>query len=106
MRSRAGVNLMTTTSLQRDTSIPCLPGWPLFGNVFALRKKRLELLERISHEFGDIGAFHFGPSLVPVLNTPELVRQVLIDQSASFEKTATVRALGAPILGDSVFLSE
>ncbi|GHO49645.1 cytochrome P450 [Ktedonospora formicarum] len=88
------------------TPIPCLPGLPLFGNVFALRNKRLELLQRISHEFGDIGAFHFGPSLVPVLNSPEFIRQVLVDQSTVFEKTATVRALGTPVLGNSVFLSE
>jgi cytochrome P450 len=78
----------------------------LLGNVFALRSERLELLQRISHTFGDIGGFHFGPSLVPLLNSPELVRQVLVDQSAAFEKTATVRALGTPVLGNSIFLSE
>jgi len=93
-------------SSQIHAPIPSLPGLPLFGNVFALRNKRLELLERISQTFGDIGALHFGPSLVPLLNAPELVRQVLVDQSAAFEKTATVRSLGTPILGNSVFLSE
>ncbi len=34
------------------------------------------------------------------------MRQVLVDQSAAFEKTATVRALATPVLGNSVFLSE
>jgi len=79
---------------------------PLLGNVFALRNERLELLLRISREFGDIGAFHFGPRLVPLLNAPDLVRSVLLDQSAAFEKTATVRALASPILGNGIFLSE
>jgi cytochrome P450 len=97
---------VTTTSSQIYAPIPGLPGLPLLGNVLALRKKRLELLLHISHTFGDIGAFHFGPKLVPVLNSPELVRQVLVDQSAAFEKTATVRALATPVLGNSVFLSE
>jgi cytochrome P450 len=97
---------VTTTSSQIYAPIPSLPGLPLLGNVLALRKKRLELLLHISHTFGDIGAFHFGPKLVPVLNSPELVRQVLVDQSAAFEKTATVRALATPVLGNSVFLSE
>lgn len=97
---------MTTMSSHRDTPIPCLPSVPLLGNVLALRNKRLALLQRISHEFGDIGAFHFGPRIVPVLNSPELIRQALVEQEANFEKTATVRALGTPILGNGVFFSE
>jgi cytochrome P450 len=76
------------------------------GNVFALRNKRLELLLRISREFGDIGAFHFGPHMVPLINSPDLVRCVLVDQSAMFEKTVTVRTLATPVLGNGVFLSE
>lgn len=97
---------MTTMLSQIHVSIPSLPGLPLFGNTFALRNQRLELLQQISQQFGDIGAFHFGPRLVPLINSPELVRQVLIDQGTTFEKTATVRALGTPVLGNSVFLSE
>jgi cytochrome P450 len=88
------------------TPIPCLPHVPFLGNIFALRNKRLELLLRISQQFGDIGAFHFGPRIVPVLNSPEFIRQVLVDQGSTFEKTATVRALGTPVLGNGVFLSE
>lgn len=97
---------MTLPSSHRHTPIPCLPSLPLLGNVLALREERLGLLLRISQQFGDIGAFHFGPRMVPVLNSPEFVRQVLVDQAASFEKTATVRALATPLLGKSVFLSE
>ncbi|GHO96581.1 hypothetical protein KSF_066290 [Reticulibacter mediterranei] len=41
-----------------------------------------------------------------MLNMPELVRQVLVDQSTAFEKTAAVHALGALIHGNGVFLSE
>jgi cytochrome P450 len=97
---------VTTMSSYRDTPIPCLPALPLLGNVLALRNERLALLQRISHEFGDIGAFHFGPRMVPVLNSPELIRQALVEQEANFEKTATVRALGTPVLGNGVFFSE
>jgi cytochrome P450 len=97
---------MTTTASRTHTPIPSLPGLPLLGNVFALRNDRLELLLRISHEFGDIGAFHFGPRMVPLINSPDLVRCVLVDQSAMFEKTATVRKLATPVLGNGVFLSE
>jgi len=79
---------------------------PLLGNVLELRSQRLALLERVSREFGDIGAFHFGPRKVPLLNSPELVREALVNQSAMFEKTATVRLLATPVLGKSVFLSE
>src|SRR5579859_6039821 len=87
-------------------SIPCLPGPPLLGNVFALRYRRLELLTHISQRFGDIGAFHFGPRVVPLLNSPELVRAALVEQHMLFEKTATVRALGRPVIGNGIFLSE
>jgi cytochrome P450 len=90
-------------SLLRCSALPSLP---LAGNVFALRKERLALLSRISHEFGDIGAFHFGPRLVPLLNSPELIRTMLVDQDAHFEKTATIRALAEPVLGNGLFLSE
>lgn len=86
--------------------IPSLPAWPLLGNVLALRTQRLALLQRVSREFGDIGAFRFGTRLVPLLNSPELVREVLVEQGAFFEKTATVRALAEPVLGNGVFLSE
>jgi cytochrome P450 len=87
-------------------AIPSLPAWPLLGNLFALRSHRLELLLRISEKFGDLGAFHFGPRLVPVLNSPALISLALVSQSAAFEKTPTVRRLGQPILGEGVFLSE
>jgi len=86
--------------------IPSLPAWPVLGNVLALRRARLALLERVSREFGDIGAFHFGMRLVPLLNSPELVREALVEQGTLFEKTATVRALAEPVLGRGVFLSE
>ena len=91
---------------QLHTPIPSLPGLPLLGNVFALRNNRLELLLRISREFGDIGAFHFGTRLAVLINSPDLVRGVLVDQSALFEKTETVRKLATPVLGNGVFLSE
>ena len=78
----------------------------MLGNVFALRNDRLKLLLRISRKFGDIGAFHFGPRLVPLINSPDLVRCVLVDQSAMFQKTATIRKLASPVLGNGVFLSE
>jgi cytochrome P450 len=97
---------MTTLSSRTYTPIPSLPGLPLLGNVFALRSQRLELLSRISRKFGDIGAFHFGPYMVPLINSPDLVRGVLVDQSAMFEKTTTVRTLATPVLGNGVFLSE
>ncbi len=96
---------MTTVS-QVHAPIPSLSALPLIGNIFALRSRRLELLLDISQQFGDIGAFHFGPRLVPLVNSPEFVRQVLVDQHAAFEKTATVRTLGTPVLGNGVFLSE
>lgn len=91
---------------QARLPIPSLPAWPLLGNVLALRGARLALLERVSREFGDIGAFHFGTRLVPLLNSPELVREVLVERGVLFEKTATVRALAEPVLGRGVFLSE
>lgn len=91
---------------QAYTPIPCLPGWPVVGNIFALRYQRLDLLSQISQRYGEIGAFHFGPRLVPLLNSPELVRGALVEQYSNFEKTATVRALGRPVIGNGIFLSE
>jgi len=97
---------MTTINAEKNTPIPCLPGFPFVGNIFALRYQRLQLLLRMSQQFGDIGAFHFGPRMVPLLNSPDLIRSVLVDQEANFEKTATVRALAVPVVGNGIFLSE
>lgn len=98
--------MTTTVPSGSQTAVPSLPSWPLVGNVFALRNQRLALLQRISQQFGDIGGFHFGPRLVPVLNSPALIYQALVEQGHLFEKTATVRALGTPVLGNGIFLSE
>lgn len=107
MQQRRGADAyMTSASSEQHSTIPSLPHLPLLGNLLALRNRRLDLLLQLSAQFGDIGAFHFGPRLVPLLNAPELIRQALVEQSASFEKTATVRKLGTPVLGNSVFLSE
>jgi cytochrome P450 len=93
-------------SPRKPRPVPALPCLPLLGNIVELRDRRLNLLSRVSQTFGDIGAFHFGPRRVPLLNSPELIRSVLVDQSSLFEKTATVRALGRPVLGNGIFLSE
>lgn len=97
---------MSATSSHRNIPVPSLPRWPLLGNIFALRNERLRLLLQISQHYGDMGAFHFGPRIVAVVNSPDLIRQVLVEQGSAFEKTTTVRALGTPVLGNSIFLSE
>lgn len=89
-----------------STSPPCLPALPLIGNLLELRQNCLKLLERISARYGDIGAFHFGPMPVPVLNSPELVHNLLVEHEKQVEKTSTVRRLATPVLGHSLFLLE
>jgi cytochrome P450 len=81
---------------------PSLRGWPLLGNLPALRRDPMALLERLQRERGDVAALHLGPRPLVVVADPRLARTILTEQADAFEKGPVVRDFAAPLLGQGL----
>lgn len=86
--------------------VPQMRGLPLIGNLLDIRYRRLHLLQRLSRVCGDIGAFRVGARWCILVNSPELIREVLITHASDFEKPALIRMYLCPALGNGLILSE
>jgi len=71
----------------------------MFGN-------RLRLLEEDGAAIQTIGRVRFGPRSVIIVNSPELVQEVLIDRVADFQKGPGLRIVSRPLLGNGLLTSE
>ncbi len=86
--------------------VPKLPHWPLVGNLFALRRDPLRLLERVYRECGEAGVFHVGTRPVYVLTAPEYAAEVLQHQAALFRRGPMVRDFARPLFGAGLITAE
>jgi cytochrome P450 len=101
--------MATTTSpfhqpARAVTSIPAVPGLPLLGNILAFRKDRLGLQDKAA-AIGPIARMTLGPISVYVVTDAELAHQVLVDDAASYHKSAGLQFL-RPMLGDGLLTAE
>jgi cytochrome P450 len=87
-------------------AIPHVNGLPLFGNLFAVRHDRLGLLLRVSQQCGAIGTFGLGPRRAVLINSSELIDEVLVEHATDFDKPALERVFLQPAFGDGLILSE
>lgn len=87
-------------------SIPQIPKRPLLGNIGAFRAQRLQLLDAVVAQCGDIGMFHVGPWPVVLVNAPSAIKTVLVEQAASFEKSNLLRRHLRPILGTGLLTAD
>jgi len=85
-------------------AIPVVPGLPLLGNLLAFRRDRLGLQEHAAR-LGPIARIAVGPIPVYIITCGELAREVLVDQAASFRKSAGLQFL-RPLLGDGLLTAE
>src|SRR5580704_5201488 len=81
-----------------------MPG--LFQTIRALFGNRIRMLEELSREIPRIGRANFGRIHVILVNTPELVPEVLIERAADFQKGPVLRTMSRPLLGDGLLNSE
>src|SRR5580700_854559 len=81
-----------------------MPG--LFQTIRALLGNRIRMLEELSAEIPRIGRANFGRVNVVLVNTPELVPEVLIERADDFQKGPVLRMLSRPLLGDGLLNSE
>jgi len=71
----------------------------MFGN-------RLRVLEEAGAGVTDIARMRFGPRSVILVNSPDLVREVLIDRVDDFQKGPGLRVVSRPLLGNGLLTSE
>lgn len=81
---------------------PSLRGWPLLGNLPALRRDPTALLERLQREAGDVAVLHLGPRPLIVVADPTVARTILADEADAFEKGPVVREFAASLLGQGL----
>jgi cytochrome P450 len=68
-----------------STDIPTLPGLPVLGHTLRLLRDPLRFICSL-RTHGQVVAIRVGPATVYVITHPDLVRQVLVDQSRLFDK--------------------
>lgn len=71
----------------------------LFGN-------RVRMLERLGAEIPRIGRAGFGRVNIVLVNTPDLVQEVLVERNDEFEKGPVLKVFSRPLLGDGLLNSE
>ncbi|HEY0193321.1 MAG TPA: cytochrome P450 [Kofleriaceae bacterium] len=84
--------------------IPAVPGLPLVGNMLAFRRDRLALFEHASR-LGRLARVTLGPIPLYVVTCGDLAREVLVDQAATFKKSAGLQFL-RPLLGNGLLTAE
>jgi cytochrome P450 len=87
-------------------SIPRASGLPFVGNLFDIRKDRLELHRRIYAECGDIGAFRMLHVPVVVVSAGELAHEIMVEKADAFIKSVGLRVFTRPLLGNGLLTSE
>jgi cytochrome P450 len=78
----------------------------LIQSLRALFGSRIRMLERLGAEIPRIGRASFGRINVVLINTPELVPEVLIERADDFQKGPVLRTFSRPLLGDGLLNSE
>ena len=70
-----------------------------FGN-------RLKLMEQNGAKTPTIGRIGVGPRSIVLVNTPELVQQLLVERAEDFQKGPGLRIVSRPLLGNGLLTSE
>lgn len=91
---------LTTPSSSQP--IPFLADLPLLGSVFALKKDRLGLLERVA-TLGKVSGFHMGTQNIVVFNEPQFLQSLFVEHAKDFTKGWNMRRA---FVGNGVFISE
>ncbi|QTR04523.1 cytochrome P450, partial [Saccharothrix algeriensis] len=82
--------------------IPRLSGRGPLGNALEFKRDRLGLFTRVAAECGDIGVYTIGRQRFHLVNSVDLVHEVLIKHGSVFEKTDRFRAFARPLLGNGL----
>jgi cytochrome P450 len=75
-------------------------------NLRALLFDRIRLLEQMSAGITRVDRTRFGRISVVLVNTPELVPEVLIDRADDYQKSPVLRVMSRPVLGEGLLTSD
>src|SRR5215469_5955252 len=64
------------------------------------------MLERLGAEIPRIGRAGFGRVNIILLNSPDLIQEVLVDRGDEFEKGPVLKVFSRPLLGNGLLNSE
>jgi cytochrome P450 len=78
----------------------------IFRILQAIFGNRLRMLEESGRTIKTVGRVRFGPRSIVLVNSPDLVQEVLIDRAADFQKGPGLRIVSRPLLGDGLLTSE
>jgi len=96
----------TSADVKLHRSMPPGPrGVPLLGNVLEVWRDPLGFMVRGAREHGDIVQFRFGHYRYVLLNEPEAIKHVLIDNAKGYLKSRNYDALRL-VLGNGLVTSE
>lgn len=86
------------------TSVLDVPGRILVGSLFELGRDPLTLLLRgVDH---DLTVFRFGPKAASLLDHPELLREVLVDDPDAYDKRTANNRVSRLVFGNSLVTSD
>lgn len=80
-------------------------GVPLLGHAVMFALRPLKFLES-ARDRGDVVVFRLGTKPAYLVNTPELVREVLVTQYHAFAKGGSLFEAAAPLLGNGLLSSK
>jgi cytochrome P450 len=88
-------------------AVPRIPGHFLFGSLPAFKNDRVNFLTSIPERYGDQCEMRLGLFFrVIVTSSPELAREILIEQEDAFVKSFGLTVFARPLLGNGLLTSE
>lgn len=90
--------------MRKVSDIPAMGGF--WEEMRMMRSDRLGGLRRFNEHPKDIGRFGFLFGDIVIVNTPELVHEVLVTKARSFQKSPVLRGALYPLAGRGLFTSE
>jgi cytochrome P450 len=85
---------------------PGPPGHFLLGHLPEIRRGPLQFLERLAREYGDIARFRFLNNEGYLLNNPEYIRHVLVENNRNYNKQSFDYQILKPIVGNGLLTSD
>ena len=72
----------------------------------AIFSNRLAMIERLGREIPRIGRVDYGRVSMVLVNSPELIPEVLVERADDFVKGPVLRVISRPVFGDGLLTSE
>jgi cytochrome P450 len=85
---------------------PGPPGHFLLGHLPEIRRGPLQFLERLAREYGDIARFRFLNNEGYLLNHPDFIRHVLVENNRNYNKQSFDYQILKPIVGNGLLTSD